>query len=112
MYFVTICTRDKVCLFGSIVDEAMQLNALGSIVENCWRTLPTHYPQVGLDEFVVMPNHIHGIVVLGVEQEPGAMNRAPTTLGEVMRSFKARCTRLGAGACRLTRALAATITNM
>ena len=95
MYFVTICTRDKVCLFGSIVKDTMQLNALGSLIENCWRGLPMHYPHVGLDEFVVMPNHVHGIVVLGAGRETGAMNRAPTALGEVVRTFKARCTRLG-----------------
>jgi putative transposase len=43
MYFVTICARDRVCLFGSIVDEAMQLNALGVLVENCWRALPAYH---------------------------------------------------------------------
>jgi len=51
------------------------------------------HSQVGLDEFVLMLNHIHGMVVLGVQEGPGAMNRAPTALGEVVRAFKARCTR-------------------
>jgi REP element-mobilizing transposase RayT len=90
MYFVTICTHDRACLFGSIVAGKMCLNVLGGIIGKCWRALPTQYPQVSLDAFVVMPNHIHGIIVFEGPSQ-GAINRAPT-LGEVVRGFKARCT--------------------
>lgn len=91
MYFMTICAHDRACLFGSILADKMHMNELGSVIENCWNALPERHPQISLDAFVVMPNHVHGIVVIEAA-EPGAMNRAPT-LGEVVRAFKARCTR-------------------
>ena len=55
-YFVTICTDNRECLFDEIV--------LRRVVETYWRTLPQHFPNVVLDEWVVMPNHLHGIVVI------------------------------------------------
>lgn len=64
-YFVTICTHDHVCLFGRVVGEAMELNPAGKAVWECWYAIPRHFPQVALDEFIVMPNHVHGIVVIG-----------------------------------------------
>jgi putative transposase len=63
-YFVTACTRGRACLFGAIVADTMRLNRLGKIAEACWAGLPRHLPAVTLDAFVVMPNHIHGIVWL------------------------------------------------
>lgn len=62
--FVTICTNNRENLFGHIVDGAMQLNNAGQTVERCWIDIPAHFPHVELDEFVVMPNHVHGIIVL------------------------------------------------
>lgn len=64
-YFITICTHDRLPLFGKIVDGAMVLNTAGKIVEKCWCAIPGHFPQVTLDEFVVMPNHVHGIIIVG-----------------------------------------------
>lgn len=63
-YFVTICQADRECLFGRVVDGAMRLNQYGAIVQRCWDDLPRHYPHVELDAFVVMPNHVHAIIVL------------------------------------------------
>ena len=63
-YFVTICTRDKQCLFGRVMGEAMQLNAVGRAAEKSWQEIPSHFPHVVLDEFVVMPNHVHGILMI------------------------------------------------
>ena len=63
-YFVTIVTRERACLFGEIVDGEMQPNPIGRIVEATWSALPDHYPGVGGDAFVVMPNHVHGIIML------------------------------------------------
>lgn len=63
-YFVTICVKDHVRLFGSIQNSAMQENEFGKIVRTCWNDLPRHYPSVKLDAFVIMPNHIHGVVVI------------------------------------------------
>ncbi len=63
-YFVTICTQDQKCMFGEIVNGEMYLNGAGSIAQSIWSTLPERFPHVELDQYVVMPNHVHGIVVL------------------------------------------------
>ena len=63
-YFVTICTWDKKCLFGAVWDDKMQLSKLGQIVEREWRQTEIIRENVILDEFVIMPNHIHGILVI------------------------------------------------
>jgi len=63
-YFITICTHQRQCLFGKIVDGEMQLNEFGNWVDACWKRLPTHFSHLQLDRFVVMPNHMHGILVL------------------------------------------------
>jgi len=61
-YFVTICTQNRQKRFGGIVDGYMQLNPLGEIVTEQWHDLPNRFPIVALDQFIVMPNHIHGII--------------------------------------------------
>lgn len=63
-YFVTICTHHRECLFGEVVDGEMQLNRFGERVRACWLQLPNHFPRLQLDAYVVMPNHVHGILVL------------------------------------------------
>lgn len=63
-YFVTICTQNRECLFGNIVEGEIRLNDAGHVVQSVWNELPQHYPGVDVDAFVVMPNHIHGIIVL------------------------------------------------
>ena len=112
-YFVTVCVRDRKCLLGEVKNGTTRLNQSGKIVLNIWNELPGRFPFVEIDEFVVMPNHIHGIIVLiddvGApfmapgenksillpqgESERGAINRAPT-LGNVVRAFKGASTRL------------------
>ena len=63
-YFVTICTRDRACVFGEIVERAMRLSREGQIAEQAWRDLPRYHSTVEVDEFVIMPNHVHGILIL------------------------------------------------
>jgi REP element-mobilizing transposase RayT len=63
-YFVTICTEDRLCVFGEIVEDASHLNRYGQIAEACWQAIPAHFPHVELDAFVVMPNHVHGILLI------------------------------------------------
>ncbi len=92
-YFVTICTQHRTCLFGDVLDRAMRLNALGHTVQAVWDALPIHYPHVYLDAFVVMPNHVHGIIALLDESAVGAdFKSAPTetrhSLPEIVRAFK------------------------
>ena len=61
-YFVTICTQNKTCFFGDVVDGEMRLSDAGDMTLQVWNELPFYYPNVTLDEFVVMPNHVHGIL--------------------------------------------------
>lgn len=63
-YFVTICAFQKRCLFGRVDGSRVHLNHLGEIVQRCWTEIPAHFPQVTLDAFVVMPNHVHGILAI------------------------------------------------
>jgi putative transposase len=97
-YFVTVCVQGRERLFGDVVDGEMRLNDAGQMVAQCWHELPAHFPHLELDEFVVMPNHMHGIIIIvgapfmapygpgavnpGAMNHgavnPGAINRAPT----------------------------------
>src|SRR6185503_5853198 len=64
-YFVTVCTRQRECVFGEVSAEAgMCLNEYGGIAQKVWDALPGRYTNVKTDEFVIMPNHIHGIIVI------------------------------------------------
>ena len=63
-YFVTICTHRHNCLFGEIVDSAMMLNAFGEIVHDEWIRTAIARPNVTIDTFIVMPNHLHGIIII------------------------------------------------
>ena len=63
-YFVTVCTHQQELLFGEVVGEAMVLNDAGRIVETCWYETPDHFQSVELDAFVIMPNHVHGVVMI------------------------------------------------
>jgi REP element-mobilizing transposase RayT len=63
-YFVTICAQNRECLFGAIVDGEMRMNNARKMLARWWEELPRKFPSVELDEFVVMPNHFHGIVTL------------------------------------------------
>ncbi len=63
-YFLTICTQNRECLFGKIVNGKMVLNDAGQAADECWRNIPHHFPHAVLDEYVIMPNHIHGIIFL------------------------------------------------
>ena len=61
-YFITICTYRRACLLGDVIEGDMHLNPLGNMAWQCWQAIPDHFPHAVLDAFVVMPNHVHGIV--------------------------------------------------
>lgn len=63
-YFVTICTHNRQCLFGAIVNSEMLPNHAGRVAEACWLAIPNYFPRVKLDAYVIMPNHVHGIIVI------------------------------------------------
>jgi len=64
MYFITICIHNHHCLFGNIENRKMQPNPFGQIARDQWYELPNRFPDLELDAFVVMPNHVHGILIL------------------------------------------------
>ncbi|PTX22719.1 hypothetical protein C8N40_101547 [Pontibacter mucosus] len=79
LYFVTSCVQDKACVFGEVVNEIMQLNKYGFIAEQQWTWLEEQYPYVVLHAFVVMPNHVHGI--LEIDRDAVGTGRDLSTLG-------------------------------
>ena len=68
-YFVTICVQSFLCLLGDVKDGAMLLNQAGEMVNSEWVNLDRRFGNLILDEFIVMPNHIHGIIVLSCRGE-------------------------------------------
>ncbi len=72
-YFLTICTKGRAHYFGAVVNGEMQLNAVGQLAEKYWLEIPTHFPFVKLGNFVAMPNHTHGVLIIDkkeVEEQP------------------------------------------
>ena len=63
-YYITVCTNDRKCLFGNILDNNMQLNNAGEMIDQILRTLPEHYSDISIENHIVMPNHIHAIIVI------------------------------------------------
>ena len=82
-YFITICTHNRQCIFGDIVEEVMNLNELGNIVRAHWQDLEKHHPNVEIDESIVMPNHLHGIISLD-----GRSDDRLKSISEIIRGFK------------------------
>jgi putative transposase len=100
-YFVTICTKEKEEILGKVDGEIMELNDYGRIIQECWLGLPDHYRCCKLHEFVVMPNHVHGVIEIvggsdvGVNSYVGAgfkparsSSSHPASLSEIIRAFK------------------------
>jgi len=71
-YYVTIVVKGRRCEFGRVVAETVDLSELGRIADACWREIPKHHEDVGLDEHIVMPNHVHGIVIINEKSPPVA----------------------------------------
>ena len=67
-YYVTIVTQGRECLFGEVINSEMYINDYGSIVQKWWDEIPIHFPNVELGMFVIMPNHIHGIIFITAER--------------------------------------------
>jgi putative transposase len=63
-YFITICTQGKAIWFGKILNQQMILSEYGQIAKKLWQELPEHFSFVSLDEYVIMPDHVHGIIII------------------------------------------------
>jgi len=109
-YFITLCTHDKVCMFGEAIEDEMRLTPTGEIAKRCWEEIPKHFPNVELDEHIIMPNHIHGIIIInplvGVDNHNSSVgveyiqplpktfqHVIPNSLGSIIRSYKAAISR-------------------
>ena len=90
-YFVTVVSRNRELLFGEVWDGELRLNDTGRVVQAAWYDLSNHFAELSLDAFVVMPNHVHGIIELHVPGRAG-LKPAPTKISpglfEVVRAFK------------------------
>jgi len=100
IYFVTICTKYREPIFGEIKEKTMFLNEGGQIAQQCWQEISHHFPHVKLDKFVIMPNHVHGIILVknlnvGAEnflplhfQRNKYQHVIPKSLSSIVRGYK------------------------
>jgi REP element-mobilizing transposase RayT len=80
-YFVTLCAWQRACVFGDIADGQMQLNDWGRVAVECWTSIPAHFERATVDEWVIMPNHLHGILVITEGTSPAAVGAPPIGVG-------------------------------
>jgi putative transposase len=105
-YFITIVTHQRDLIFRKIGNGEMHLNELGRIADECWRAIPDHFPNVELDAYLVMPNHVHGIIVIRSDAEASerrdTIYRIPTeqfqkpvigSIPTIIRTYKSAVTR-------------------
>lgn len=93
-YFVTICVQGRGCLFGDVVNGEVRLSKAGVVVESWWGTIPRRFPGVTLDAYVVMPNHLHGIVMIESNDrwDSVAENKRRVSLPRIVQWFKSATT--------------------
>ncbi len=91
LYFVTICVKDRVAAFGTVMDGNMYLSEKGEIAQHVWNGLPERFPYLEIDDFVIMPDHVHGILVIPFDVDMG--ETVMPTLGQIVRAYKAVVTR-------------------
>jgi len=117
IYFITICTQDKINYFGDVVNEEMDLNGVGDVVNKFWLEIPKHFNNVILDEYIVMPNHVHGIIFIdnndistererrdvalqrlydyhGKNRQMSKISPQQKSLSTIIRSYKSICTKI------------------
>ena len=95
-YFVTICTENKVPCFVVIRDSILTSTPIGDYATKCWHSIPDHYPFVELDEFILMPDHLHGIICFAKKErsewKQNQFGPQIQNLGAVIRGFKGAVT--------------------
>jgi putative transposase len=103
-YFITICTENRTHFFGECKNRKMKLSTLGAIVQGFWYEIPKHFPFITLGEFTVMPNHVHGILIVDkTENQQDSseklignkrfQNQGKNTISSIVGSYKSICTR-------------------
>ena len=91
LYVITVCAQDRICRFGQVINDVMELNEPGRMAADRWTDLGTTYPDVSVEHYVVMPNHVHAIVSIGFDS-PDADER--TSLPDVLHWYKSTTTNL------------------
>ncbi len=98
-YFITICVKNREEYFGKIIHDEMILNDHGEMIKKNWLRIPEFHPSIQLDEWIIMPNHIHGIIVIenGKSETAGTEHcSVPTRYGllsKIIKSFKEACSK-------------------
>jgi len=107
-YFVTIVTKGRRCLFGNVINHEMILNEIGRIVKEVWEKIPDHFAFVNVENYIIMPNHIHGIFIIdkpflgqvvgtqhavSLPEHEGFGKPVAGSLATIIRSFKSEVTR-------------------
>jgi len=82
LYFITICTQDRLCLFGQIKGDKMNFNDAGQMIETQWLNLAQRFPNIKLGEYITMPNHFHGIIKIVGAPLVGAQNNIKPQIGQ------------------------------
>ncbi len=93
-YFITICAKNHAHYFGHICDAVMHHSEIGAIAYRCWADIPLHYPNARLGEFVIMPNHIHGILILSGDDR---FRSNPSATSHIVRMYKGIVTKMSTG---------------
>jgi putative transposase len=113
VYYITICTKERQCIFGEVINGQMRLNFLGDIAHTCWLAIPNHFASFQLDTFVIMPDHVHGLLAI-VDNTPVTKQQRPILTREqfgqpvrgsiptAIRSYKGAVTRLIHKFCETT----------
>ena len=86
-YFITLCAQDRFCFFGEIIENKIHLNDPGEMIQKIWNALPQRFPNLKLDKFVLMPNHLHGIVQLH-QHKNNELGTLGHSVGRVFQAFK------------------------
>ena len=102
-YFITICTHKQFCYFGGVNNKQMHLSQVGRIAQKHWQEIPQHFKDVYIDEYVVVPNHVHGIIVINRPDNVETRNFAslpnkfaplkPGSLQAIIHAYKSSVTR-------------------
>jgi putative transposase len=82
-YFVTVCTYNRICIFGDVIGEELRLSKEGTILQKCLEEIPKYYPNIELDTYVIMPNHVHGII--NIIEPVGAIHESPLHMTQYQR---------------------------
>ncbi len=98
LYFITMCAADKYPFWGEVKNGVMHLNEAGKIADRCWREIPRHFPHVGVISYVVMPDHVHGLIEIKTDAFANGVRGkwncfaqfcSPSrTVGSVVRGYK------------------------